>query len=243
MERRLTLEEIIIEETLHDGINRALVFVKPHAMTATDFVREHLVKAGIDIVNETVKDGDRLSKSIDSHYTSLQRPAMVFDPEDLRVSAEAKEKFKTKFGEDWDTLIDDDRIVNAAEFVKLYDNVEIGIEWDSEDTIKTSVAPGAVVGKLVSADKKYGKVHPYVVNGFYLDMRAKFMNTDAEVHFFECEFKETDLSWSDFRKKVIGSTNPEKAAPGSLRNEILQKWKELGLGSRPNYGDNGVHAR
>jgi hypothetical protein len=32
-----------------------------------------------------------------------------------------------------------------------------------------------------------------------------------------------------------------KADPGSLRGQILAKWKELGLAAAPNGGENGVH--
>mmetsp|Transcript_6202 Transcript_6202/g.7815 ORF Transcript_6202/g.7815 Transcript_6202/m.7815 type:complete len:351 (+) Transcript_6202:167-1219(+) len=236
------VKEAILEETEHDGINRALVFVKPHAMNAVGHVREHLVKAGITIVKENVKNGERLGKSIDQHYTSLHKPAMVTRPQDLMVTPEAKKKFKKKFGEDWDTVIDNHRVVNAVDFSDLYNYVKIGKEWDGEETVKTVVAPGAVVAKLKGADDKHDKDHHYIVNGFYLDMRNKFINKNATVHFFECEFKEDTLSWYDFRKNVIGSTNPEKAAKGSLRNEFLIHWKEWGLASRPTYGDNGVHA-
>jgi len=108
--------------------------------------------------------------------------------------------------------------------------------------VKVGVAPGAVVGKLAGVGANHENEHHYVVNGFYLDMRDKFIDRSAAVHFFMVQFNEDELSWHDFRKKVIGATNPEKALPGSLRNAILQNWKELGLKSRPNYGDNGVHA-
>ena len=37
-------------------------------------------------------------------------------------------------------------------------------------------------------------------------------------------------------------TNPEEAAEGSLRREILDKWEALKLPARPDVGDNGVHA-
>ena len=64
--------------------------------------------------------------------------------------------------------------------------------------------------------------------------------------------------------KVLGATDPETAAEGvfvclfvclfygddedyfvfagSVRREILNRWQEFGLQSRPDVGDNGVHA-
>ena len=50
------------------------------------------------------------------------------------------------------------------------------------------------------------------------------------------------LSWQDFRSKVLGPTNPAEAPKESIRRQILDHYKELGLKSKPNTGDNGVHA-
>jgi hypothetical protein len=40
----------------------------------------------------------------------------------------------------------------------------------------------------------------------------------------------------------LGATNPSSAPIGSIRRTILDKYKELGLTTKPNTGDNGVHA-
>jgi hypothetical protein len=55
-------------------------------------------------------------------------------------------------------------------------------------------------------------------------------------------FKPEDLSWADFRGKVLGPTDPSAAPEGAIRKQILDDWKELGLKDAPNKGDNGVHA-
>ena len=56
------------------------------------------------------------------------------------------------------------------------------------------------------------------------------------------EWDPAKLSWRDFRGKVLGPTDPSAAPKGSIRKTILQKYKEFGLDSAPNKGDNGVHA-
>eukprot|EP00954_Amorphochlora_amoebiformis_P016624 1304710-Amorphochlora_amoeboformis.AAC.2 len=56
------------------------------------------------------------------------------------------------------------------------------------------------------------------------------------------EWDEKELSWEDFRGKVLGATDPETATAGSLRKTIFDKYQDLGLKSEPNVGDNGVHA-
>lgn len=50
------------------------------------------------------------------------------------------------------------------------------------------------------------------------------------------------MSWEDFRGEVLGSTDPSAAPKGSIRRTILDQYKALGLKSKPNTGDNGVHA-
>ncbi len=40
----------------------------------------------------------------------------------------------------------------------------------------------------------------------------------------------------------MGATDPSSAPPGSVRRTILDNYKQLGLKSKPNTGDNGVHA-
>merc|ERR1719181_2590738 len=61
----------------------------------------------------------------------------------------------------------------------------------------------------------------------------------------ECTRRQWDpasLSWEDFRGKLLGPTDPAEAPADSLRGQVLAKWKDLGLKSEPNVGDNGVHA-
>lgn len=50
------------------------------------------------------------------------------------------------------------------------------------------------------------------------------------------------MSWADFRGEVLGATNPTLAPKGSVRRTILDNYKQLGLKTKPNTGDNGVHA-
>lgn len=82
----------------------------------------------------------------------------------------------------------------------------------------------------------------YVINGFYMAMREKYTKPSASITYFLTEWPEAKLSWADFRGKVLGATDPTTAEAGSLRRLILEQYKELGLTSVPNVGDNGVHA-
>lgn len=82
----------------------------------------------------------------------------------------------------------------------------------------------------------------FVINGFYMSMREKYTKASSKIHYYVVEWDGNKLSWEDFRGKVLGATDPETAAAGSVRRLILEKWEELGLASKPDVGDNGVHA-
>merc|ERR1711998_803019 len=87
-----------------------------------------------------------------------------------------------------------------------------------------------------------GKEPVYVFNGFFMSMRSKFTKPGTEIYWYSVEWDSASLSWTDFRSKVLGPTDPAEAPKDSLRGQILAKWKELGLQAQPDVGDNGMHA-
>ena len=82
----------------------------------------------------------------------------------------------------------------------------------------------------------------YVVNGFYAAMRAKYVAPGASVYYYSVQWDSSSMSWADFRGSLLGATDPEAAAASSIRSQIALRWQSLGLESKPNVGDNGVHA-
>ena len=93
----------------------------------------------------------------------------------------------------------------------------------------------------------------YVVNGFYPRTRVPYLCTTAKVHYLIVEWRAPPLtslhssdkevklmSWSNFREKVIGSTNPAEAQQGSLRRSLYDKWEELGLRAQPGVHTSGI---
>lgn len=73
-------------------------------------------------------------------------------------------------------------------------------------------------------------------------MRSKYVTPGTCIHYYVVEWDPLDLSWADFRGKVLGPTDPASAPDDSLRGLMWSKWEELGLKSQPDVGDNGVHA-
>lgn len=65
---------------------------------------------------------------------------------------------------------------------------------------------------------------------------------DVSIHCYEVQWDPSKLSWESFRGELLGPTDPKECPEGSIRKAILDSYKELGLTSVPNKGDNGVHA-
>lgn len=76
----------------------------------------------------------------------------------------------------------------------------------------------------------------------FMSMRSKFTAPGTSIYYFAVEFEKDELSWADFRGKVLGPTEPSEAPADSLRGKIFADWQALGLETPPNTGDNGVHA-
>lgn len=81
-----------------------------------------------------------------------------------------------------------------------------------------------------------------VINGFYMSMRDCYTRPGACIHYFDVQWDAEKVSWHDFRKRILGATDPTAAEANSLRSIINADWKTLGLHSQPTIRDNGVHA-
>lgn len=81
----------------------------------------------------------------------------------------------------------------------------------------------------------------YVFNGFFLCMREKYVAPGQMIYYMNVHWNAAELSWKDFRLKVLGATDPSKAEKGSIRGLLLSKWESLGLSAEPGVADNGLH--
>lgn len=219
--------------------NSAFVFVKPHANTPSvqKLVRDKLEESGVSILKEIDIDGKTIDekKLIDQHYYAIASKATLLDAKDIPVPVD---KFQSEFGEPWDKVLKENRACNALEACKRFgcDAAQLNALWgDAKKVVKFG---GGFYCGLVSMKG----LDLYVFNAFFMSMRSKFVGEGTSIHCYEVEFSPAKLSWSDFRNKVLGPTDPAEAPAGSLRNTILKQYKELGLSEEPNKGDNGVHA-
>jgi nucleoside diphosphate kinase len=223
------------------NLNRAFVFVKPHAMTeeVKQLVRTKFAENGIAITGEgTIKHDDiDARRLIDVHYGAIAAKAMRTKPADLHATEKAQAAFASAFGASWAEALAGGLVFNASDArARLgVDGAGLNAEW-----VKLEMGVGLVkfgggfyVGSIMGI---------YVVNGFYMAMRGKYTTAPASIHYFTAEWSAAGLSWGEFRGTVLGATDPAKAAAGSIRRTVLEQWEALGLPGVPSTADNGVHA-
>jgi nucleoside diphosphate kinase len=220
-------------------LNSAFVFVKPHANTPStrSLVKEKLTGAGIDVLSESIIDGKDIDEKqlIDQHYYAIASKATILKAKDIPVP---EDKFEEAFGESWNKVLKEGRACNAMEACEIFgcSARELNDAWQSNNVQKFG---GGFYCAPVSVN---GKPEMYVFNAFFMNMRNQFVGEGKAIYYYVVEWDPATLSWSDFRNKLLGPTDPSVAPKGSIRRTILDQYKELGLSSQPNKGDNGVHA-
>jgi len=222
--------------------NRAFVFVKPHAQTpkVRELVRKRLAESAISVEAEGEIAGSTIDSKqlIDNHYYAIASKATLLEPSQLPVPAD---KFKEKFGETWEQALAGQKAANAVQACKAFgiSATELAEKWRESEKAGDIVkfGGGFYCGKMTVGGKSL-----YVFNAFFMAMRSKFTPADASIYYYSVSWEPQALSWADFRGKVLGPTDPASAPQGAIRRTIFDQWKELGLKTAPDNGDNGVHA-
>jgi nucleoside diphosphate kinase len=223
--------------------NIAFCFLKPSAVTdkMKELAKETFEKKGIKVVKEGSIEAADIDKKqlIDKHYYAIASKATLLTPDKLAVPAD---KFKEQFGLEWADVLKDGKALNAKAACEKFeiDADELDKMWAACKKAKNLVKLGGgfYCGKL----EKDGVGTYYVFNGFFMTMRATFVKEGVSIYYYVVEFDSKELSWADFRGKVLGPTDPAEAPKDSLRGGALANWQELGLPSEPNTGENCVHA-
>ncbi len=249
------INQYSIDYTLRDEEppNQAFVFIKPHANTekVRNFVRTRILEninplsdnEGGRFVGECEISSDHIESAglIDTHYKALAVNAMKIRGVDSKIPADM---FKTMYGEDLQTVKIERRIYNAAEALSVFHCTPEDLEgaWrEAEADVSRGrikrFGSGFYCGYLTLNNKNV-----YIINGFYMAMRGKYVAKDASIHAYIIQWNESALTWKDFRSKVIGSTNPANAEKDSIRNTIFHRFQELGLTEQPDTGNNAIHA-
>lgn len=226
------------------GDNVAFVFIKPHANTAASeaLVKEVFAANGVEILSEGRLTGEEIDAGmlIDQHYYAIASKATLLPPHQLPVPADL---FESSFGLSWESALASGKVYNAIDACKY-----LGVTADELDGLWAKCKKSNKLVKFGGGfycgliDGVEGKEPIYAFNGFFMSMRSKFVAPGSSIYYYVVSWNSAQLSWSDFRGKVLGPTDPSTAPATSIRGRILAEWEALGLTSVPNTGDNGVHA-
>jgi nucleoside diphosphate kinase len=227
--------------------NCAFVYLKPHANCSRmkKYLRDFLVGKGFKLTLEGSFDGQKMLSGavVDKQFSDVARRAMLLKPHELSLPSSSYIRFQKKFGLSWSDAVEDGLLYNAADIIE-----KMGV---SADALCLAWLDSVSNGKMVKLGRGFycslidtipDKPAVFCINGFYAAMRAEYLAAGASVHYFVVEWDNEAMSWDEFRKKVVGSTNPSLAHPDSLRSIMSADWEGLGLESPMNMMRNGVHA-
>ena len=224
-------------------INRAFLFLKPHANTpaVASLVRNHLSVCGISVVGEGSLTAQEIDarQVIDQHYYAIASKATILKPSELNVPPE---KFEAQFGLTWEAALAAGNVYNAMDACAVLGITgdEMDAQWGACKKAKKLVKLGG--GFYCGLVEVSGKPPVYVFNGFFMSMRAKYTAPGAAVSWLCIEWPAAEISWEQFRAEFLGPTDPSEAPVTSLRGQLYTKWADVGLAKQPDVGDNGVHA-
>jgi nucleoside diphosphate kinase len=222
--------------------NKAFLFIKPHAVTdATKaLVGAQLVEKGFTICSEgSISAEDIDSKQlIDNHYYAIASKATILKPNELNIP---EDKFEAKFGLSWADALAGGRVFNALDACAdlEIDAVEMDKQWGIHKKADKLIKFGG--GFYCGHISIEGKEPCYVFNGFFMEMRSKYVAAGLSIYYYVVEWDAAAMPWTAFRGEGLGATDPAEAPAGAVRAQILAQWEALGLASEPNVGDNGMH--
>lgn len=228
--------------------NCAFMYIKPHAnnFTTQTFVRDFLKEKNFIITLEGDFDADYMTKGacIDKQYAEMAKKSLS-SPSKIDLNQEALTEFEQRFGVAWETAVNSQQIfgvTEAAEFLDVSDTA-LSALW-----IDISLKSPSKMMKLERnvhccyIDCVPEKLPFFCINGFFMGMRSEYTTPPADVHYFLVEWTCNMLSWSEFRSKIIGSTNPYNADEESLRGRMAKEWLSLGHHHPLDIMHNALHA-
>lgn len=224
-----------VESCKYDS--RAFVFLKPTSNNALcrSIVSQSLSESGIIIAHQgEISANEIVEKNlIRNHYFSISSKATFLKPQMLPSPGDSFEK---QTGMSWEDALSKNLIFTAEDACKFFDidKRELYELWKQSSFFK--IGSGCYCAQIA-----YRSQSIFVINGFYFDMERSFTVQGTSIHYFIVEFSSAHLSWKRFREEIIGSTNPQKANPSSIRGRIWKNWRDLGLSREPSTGENGIH--
>jgi nucleoside diphosphate kinase len=175
-------------------MNRAFVFLKPNAIVpqAITRVKTKLSQVGIEVVEEGSVDAIEIDHNefLDNHYGAIAAKAMNFNANTFNVSESGAASFSMVFGAKFEDEVKKGNVVSAKiACSKLgISQIELGEKWNS-------LKFGESIAKL-GGGFYCGLVDGvFVINGFYMAMRALYVTPPASIVWMCVEWPESQLRY------------------------------------------------
>lgn len=235
---------------LLDGLvlsNHALLIIEPRVASEAvrNLVMSKLRQQGVTVrMSGEIPSHLVVSRSlVDKHFGAMaSRAISAYDDSAsggdlprLAPSEDVLDEFQRSFGEPWAQAVADRRVLCAVEASDLLGIIpaELAASWEE--------ARGANAVVRLDAHTSVTRMgETYVLNGFYLERRERFL--DGGVFWISAEFHPRRFTWSSFSNDIVGSPHlaPEHTVVGSLRHTLHSEWKKLGLPEEPK--EVGIHS-
>lgn len=221
-------------ESKLSGANHCVLFVKPECLALDEGVN---VKAILKLVLTALKDNKVKTGAVrlmngpylgryhimEQHYGVINRASRLGEKA-LSAPTRAKlEKDCPGF----------DRVMGAHEFVEQFPEISPFALNVMTDTLGTKKVAGGKYYFMLNV----GGERIVVLNPFHPQQIAHYTQPGKAILIFECQ---TDTDWEVLRSDMTGSTDPTRAAEGSIRKTLLEKKDKLGLRD-VSTASNGVH--
>ena len=216
------------------GRNHFVLFLKPEVLdirggvkveAILDLVLAALHRYAVKVGAIRVLNGQYLSHYhiIEEHYGVINRASRLGEK---GLSEGTRKKLMAE-------CAGVDRIFGGHEFLKAYPDVSAFALNIISDTLKTKKISG---GKYYAVLDVAGE-RIVVLNPFHPQQVAHYTAPGRTIVVLECA---TDMDWAVLRQAMTGSTDPTKAAAGSIRRMLLDSKEKLGLRDVAT-ASNGIH--
>lgn len=231
-------------------MDSSFIFVRPefNCIGVRDLTRsiilDNINSANGRIAEELTILGEDIEKGniIDKHYKEIAENAMHISVREMRIP---KSEFQSAFDEDIDVVIKSGNIFNAKQALSEYGCTPEQLDKAWHDAERCAPLNEKVIKfrrGLYCAKIQINLRNVYVINGFYMALRRKYMLQHESIYAFIVHWDSSALSWNEFQTSVIGAKNPADAKCDSIRKIVYEKYEEYGLPCKPDKNNNVVHA-
>ncbi|NBC84109.1 MAG: hypothetical protein GVY19_12140 [Bacteroidetes bacterium] len=236
-QEKVTRETFYTAKNLPEYKNEFLFFIKPEITLPDSNVKLDevipLILKKLELFGLTVKDAAVLAADyLDEHNIIAQHYGVINQlSKDVHktISPQAVEKFKEIYNKDFEQC----KVFGSLEFLEEFPEftpLTLDYLWQNKSFHK-------LAGGTYIMDLNFNGTELFLVDGFHPRQLDHFVQRGRSIITMTLV---GNTFWIDARSKLIGATNPEKAAEGSLRRTFLEHESQLGLPAMSSSW-NGVH--